>query len=72
MSGFRRFFWDYKKSFIGTQFVKAAPLEAMKLIVPVILPLQIAFLLHKGNPRSIGYYVGDTYFDMYDGDVCEA
>lgn len=49
MSGFRRFFWNYKKSFLGTQFATAAPIEALKLIVPIVLPLQIAFILHKGK-----------------------
>lgn len=51
MAGFRRFFWNYKKSFLGVDFAKSAPLEAMKLIVPVVLPLQIAFILHKGTMR---------------------
>lgn len=49
MSGFRRFFWNYKKSFLGVKFAAAAPLEAMKLIVPVVLPLQILFIMHKGK-----------------------
>lgn len=51
MSGFRRFFWNYQKAFIGTQFVASAPVQALKLVVPVIIPLQLAFILHKGIHR---------------------
>ena len=49
MAGFRRFFWDYKKSFLGLKFAATAPFEAMKIIVPVVLPIQVLFILHKGN-----------------------
>lgn len=45
---FRRFFWNYKQSFLGIKFAQSAPLEAMKIVVPIILPLQAIFILHKG------------------------
>lgn len=46
---FRRIFWNYKQSFLGLKFAQSAPLEAMKLIVPVVMPLQVMFILHKGR-----------------------
>jgi hypothetical protein len=49
MSGFRRFFWNYKKSFIGLQFATTAPLQAAKLIVPIVLPIQLLLILQKGS-----------------------
>jgi hypothetical protein len=52
MSGFRRFFWNYQKSFIGTKFAMTAPFEASKLVLAVALPLQALFIVHKGRSLS--------------------
>lgn len=65
MSGFRRYFWDVKNAFLGQQFLMSAPVPFLSLIGAVALPIQGAFILHKG------YYVNDYYYDMQDDDVQE-
>lgn len=46
---FRRFFWNYKQAFLGIKFAQTAPLETLKIVVPVVLPLHAIFILHKSK-----------------------
>jgi len=49
---FRRFFWNFKESFIGLKFVASAPVQGTILIGAVMVPFQIAMALNKSNLHS--------------------
>lgn len=73
MGGFRRFFWNYKDAFMGMKFFVRAPLMVAPMILTVVLPAQIAMTLQKGRTSmtTLGYYINDQYYDLYDDDVTE-
>lgn len=48
MSGFRKFFWNYKDAFIGKKFVMVAPFQASIFILGIVLPVEVALSVHKG------------------------
>jgi hypothetical protein len=49
MSGVRRFFWNTKKAFMGTELLKYAPIKAATFPLLVILPAYLLLNAQKGT-----------------------